>query len=107
MKQQMVAIKYNSVSEMKAIRAVMEDFGYSIYESFKHATTMGEFRYVRIDRSNAHRGCCTPSFTKLTLQEFIDREAKDVRSDAHTKIEGIERSLQELTKQLAELKASI
>lgn len=114
MKQQMVAIEYNSVHEMRAIRAVLVDFGYKIFHAFEDANTTGgrDWDHVLIDRYDASRGTYRvgSSYTKLTLQQFIAREQSSSTEEQHrkqAKIAEIEGTLASLNRQLAELKASI
>lgn len=111
MKQKMVAIPYNTVTEMKAIRSVLAGFGYPIWHSFLCDDTMGGFRHVRIDRNDAHRGTYNAgasSFKLMTLQQFIEQENASTpeqlrKADVKAQIVSLQQQIETKQKALAAL----
>lgn len=85
MKQKHVAIPYKTFEEMRAIRAILKDFGYPLFDSFARATDKGlsNWNHVMLDGVSASR-CTTPEpgtkYTILTLSEFIAREQETTRT---------------------------
>lgn len=118
MKQHYVVIQYRTFEEMAAIRSVMRGFGYPIYSSFNCSNNMGGYDCVMIDGTDASRGrwatVNTRRYTKLTLQEFIANEGKEVVSPEQARVASVkaqiaivQQQIDGKQKELAQLIASL
>lgn len=109
-----VKIKFANVTEMKAIRAVLTEFGYPIFAPFKAATDVGTYNCVHIENVKTldavGRGCVHSAYEEaevLTLEQFIARQAIPTETPAQKELAKLEASAEALNKQIAALKATI
>lgn len=109
-----IKIKFANVTEMKAVRAVLAEFGYPIYHSFATARDTGTFNCVYIEAcaasSEVGRGHTYGSHEEaevLTLEQFIARQAIPIQTPAQKELAKLEVQAEALNKQIAALKATI
>lgn len=98
------SIKMDNVTEMVAIRAVVKAFGYPLYEGFERATKDESYAAVIYEDGDSVQRTTRSSPDSITLQEFIERQAK---TPAQVELEKLEEQVSQLNKQIVSLKATI
>jgi hypothetical protein len=110
-----VKIKFNNVHEMRAVRAVLKEFGYPIFAPFESSDSVEHYDCVVIEpdlalsEEGVGRGRVRnlEAIDSLTLEQFIARQAEPVLTPAQKELAKLEAQADALQKQIATLKATI
>ena len=109
-----IKIKFANVTEMKAVRGVLKEFGYPIYEAFAYATSTEQYNCAYIENTTGQSSVARAKVRDaaehakvVTLTEFIALQAAPVQTPAQKELAKLETQAKELNDQIAKLKATI